>query len=63
MYIKFFFDRDIEFIVDSALGLGVYLFCRMYVCKDNHLLNWCIDIYCSRTLYTSELEVLKLAGQ
>jgi hypothetical protein len=33
------------------------------VCKDNHLLRCCIDIYCSRTLYTDELEELKLAGR
>jgi hypothetical protein len=33
------------------------------VCKDNHLLCSCIDIYCSHTLYTGELEELKLAGR
>jgi hypothetical protein len=33
-----------------------------YVCKDNHLLNWCIDIHCSHTLCTDELEEMKLAG-
>jgi hypothetical protein len=31
------------------------------VCKDNHLLRCCVDIYCSRTLYTGKLEELKLA--
>jgi hypothetical protein len=31
--------------------------------KDNHLLRCCIDIYCSRTLYTGELVELKLAGR
>jgi hypothetical protein len=29
---------------------------------DNHLLNWCIDIYFSCTEYTDELEELKIAG-
>jgi hypothetical protein len=32
------------------------------VCRDNHVLRWCIDIYCSRAVYTDELEELKLAG-
>jgi hypothetical protein len=32
-----------------------------YVCRNNHLLNWCIDICCSRTEYTDELEELKVA--
>jgi hypothetical protein len=31
------------------------------VCKDNHLLRCCIDIYCSSTLYTGELDELKLS--
>jgi hypothetical protein len=31
------------------------------VCKDNHLLRCCIDIYCSSTLYTGELVELKLS--
>jgi hypothetical protein len=26
------------------------------VCKDNHLLRCSIDIYCSSTLYTGELD-------
>jgi hypothetical protein len=30
------------------------------VCKDNHLLCCCIDIYCSPMLYTGELVELKL---
>jgi hypothetical protein len=30
-----------------------------YVCRDNHLLNWCIDIYCSCTEYTDELGEFK----
>jgi hypothetical protein len=36
--------------------------CRMYVCRDNHSLNCCIDIYCSCREYTDELEDLKVAG-
>jgi hypothetical protein len=31
------------------------------VCKDNHLLRCCIDIYCGSTLYTGELDELKLS--
>jgi hypothetical protein len=31
------------------------------VCRDNHLLRCCIDIYCSSTLYTSELDELQLS--
>jgi hypothetical protein len=30
------------------------------VCKDNYLLRCCIDIYYIRTLFTGELEELKL---
>jgi hypothetical protein len=32
------------------------------ICRDNHLLHWYIDMYCSCMLYTAELEELKLAG-
>jgi hypothetical protein len=32
------------------------------VCRDNHLLNGCIDIYSGRTEYTDKLEELRVAG-
>jgi hypothetical protein len=53
--INFFYG--LELIVPRQISCGMSC-----LCKDNHLLRCCIDIYCSRTLYTGELEELKLAG-
>jgi hypothetical protein len=39
-------------IVDMTVGV-TNMSC---VCRDNNLLHWSIDIYCSRTLYAVELE-------
>jgi hypothetical protein len=33
-----------------------------YVCRESHLVNRCIAIYCSCTEYTDELEELQAAG-